>query len=129
MQCLRRDMSCLSHFRLYRRCYKLIFQPFTVAVVKTWDFYFLFCLQRLTSRNSFEWLSAWLICPVHNPFLRRHYLTVKRFPSSFWIKSLSVELIVAICYGRETSDIHRYTVSCNCILSSSIGNVLCLALK
>lgn len=42
MQCLRRDMSCLSHFRLYRRCYKLILQPFTVAVVKTWGLLFSF---------------------------------------------------------------------------------------
>lgn len=122
-------MTCLSHFEFYRRWYKLILEPFTLAVVKTWKLLFSF-LSAKAHLQKLIWVVVSLVnlsCP--QPISEKTLSNWEEISKFFWIKSQSLELIVAICYGREMSDTYRHAVSLNCMLSSFIGNALCVAFK
>lgn len=114
-------------FQFSARLYWLFPEPLYVAKFKTQELTFPLCLQSLPSGNSVVYVSFWLICPVCNPFLRRHYHAMKTFPSSFCIISQSLELIIAIGHGRETSNVSIFSLIY--ILHSLTGNAWCLALK
>lgn len=104
------------------------FKPFTVAVVKTWDFYFPFCLKRLTLQELI-WVVVSLVnlsCP--QPISEKTLSNWEEI-SKFSLDKISKFGVNSCHLLWQRNAWHIETHCSNCIISSFIGSVLCLGRK